>query len=1754
MTQGYLFTVLPLPILNSQPVHIHGLFSLSPDRARLFQLNDRSNQDKQPAEWNEFLLKNAVPAAWTDLLGYLSELYPDAAAFSRWPQDMNNEHDPLSCATEEVLRIVERDSLALWPTHTGYVTAKDGLLATSDESEEFKATLREARVPVVYVPQRLLERAKNIFREHILSAETLSRFLKAGRVPVSSLNDQAKLQLIEYFLLETEFTAYDGLDIFPFKNGVFGPIGSQVTFVHRDKYEDDIFALDDHHTVDTDKLSAKACRSLKDGCAKGRAHPSIQYRSAKTFREYSLGYFFTNTSQDEDMIALSEAQTEFVTKSRRWILDRKIDVLDPNISHLWLLPLSNMKHRKVKPCKPNSDVYIANAKSMGGLMWEFDKKLSHKTLPLLDIGPSGITDEFLSALLVHLQNSAQLNLYDAGEPQNFLRWLHATSVMEGHVVDEDRNRVAEVIKTQLLQSTSSAMTPSIGQYLRVLKIFQKVSWTEEDESKLSWTSLNSSGKSVGLLESQCIVPAIPGTQFILADVGIPQRHLLQNLNLADCLGPVQIVEDYIIPSWSRGDDSAWTYRCKEQISEFVLRCFSLLTSASKTKLRTLPIVPVTRLDGKDTSKFAEASELIDPDVSVLKALCFDDEEVLPKRDFFAKFKFALSECGLKKEVDEILVEQRVRCYAKFSYPFLDIQKRAEILLKSQCGWKSPTGSLGESDLRRLAWLPVIKPDKEKSLMAADGCRAQRDAPLVSSQLPLLTVRISTEWEQRLGLDKVLPAHILLGQLKFGIESNDQATVNSVLSYMTQRVPKSERPALVTELKMLPFILANHGSTSCFVLPSISFCPSRVPKESCDRLYPYCVPVNEIFWKQHEKLLQEVGIGKFSLKDLFTVQSKLEAKEALGEDDIAVAIRLLDLACRYPRDSLRELKVITEAAKLVPIQDVNYQEPGSPFRPKEEVVLAHPGISRRTIEKLHIVSLRDRVINGLLDIEDLEEEDEFDQRESTTTRIVDTLDRYPIETTFKEYLANADDAEGASKISWMFDDREHPTNHLLTENMKPFQGPALLVHNNAAFSEEDFQGFEKVGQGSKSENSGAIGQFGRGSQTMYHWTDVPMVLSGKYLIILDPQRELLPRNRNTGQRKPGMKLKLSVLRNGFIGQLLPFEGLWNYTQGLDDYPGTIFRFPLRKEGTKSIMGKDTKYLDKSDVSKMMESYFNEARISLLFLRRIRSIDFSIHGQPKLWSVARSDPVDEDEKSFSEAVVCSFSKRTNNETQITGEEKWWVTIEDLTDLDSKLLPDTSRRVMKNVECGIAGLISCRIKGPDSEVALLPPPQLKIFNTLPLPHLSDLPVHIHATFSLSGDRHSIAIDVDDMKSQGSKWNRHILQERLPELYLAFLAGVGNKFHEKVFDYWPQTQPPKRSCAELLCAGLWNELPNSSERIFPKALPSQELSRRHRPQLFSIKEAVFDLLEKHQSDRLAPLLQGLEARLVRCVPGELSKYLRSVSNLNVVDGRLLRQHLKSENGKKCLIEHMKEDNSVMDLLLPLLMPSDEDIGELDGCHILPAVDGTLGTLKLADLNQDSQLTYLVATINEIGIFDFASRYLVPSSFARKLGSVFKSEKFNLVPLKLRHVLKLLELRPTSVNPDQKFDRWVEEFWTYWNNSSDSIPQPYDLNYRIFRATRDGVANYYTQTDFLERPAVVKPAIKEHQQLCECFPGLLMFDSKLMPKSFSHLETSLADVKSFSRFVRALKVLAGDQSRIESLVRSRADPKMLQVRIPVEI
>lgn len=135
-------------------------------------------------------------------------------------------------------------------------------------------------------------------------------------------------------------------------------------------------------------------------------------------------------------------------------------------------------------------------------------------------------------------------------------------------------------------------------------------------------------------------------------------------------------------------------------------------------------------------------------------------------------------------------------------------------------------------------------------------------------------------------------------------------------------------------------------------------------------------------------------------------------------------------------------MLSDAGTFHSISDIYFNDLGA-LKSKEQVDIIHPNITQATRKRLRICGLKERMLKGMLEIED-DDDDELEQREDVSTRISDTLDRYPVETTFREYLANADDAEGATKISWLLDERSHSFQILLAPDMKKFQNSAYFA--------------------------------------------------------------------------------------------------------------------------------------------------------------------------------------------------------------------------------------------------------------------------------------------------------------------------------------------------------------------------------------------------------------------------------------------------------------------------------------------------------------------------------------------------------------------------------------------------------------------------------------------------------------------------------------------------------------------------------------
>jgi sacsin len=650
------------------------------------------------------------------------------------------------------------------------------------------------------------------------------------------------------------------------------------------------------------------------------------------------------------------------------------------------------------------------------------------------------------------------------------------------------------------------------------------------------------------------------------------------------------------------------------------------------------------------------------------------------------------------------------------------------------------------------------------------------------------------------------------------------------------------------------------------------------------------------------------------------------------------------------------------------------------------------------------------------------------------------------------------------------------------------------------------------------------------------------------------------NYCTGRRKPGVKIELSKLKGAYAGHLTPFEGLWGFSRDLDEYPGTIFRFPLRSRSAQSKLRENFPSLDAQGVRDHLGKFLEEeGRIALLFVRKIQLMDFQIRGElgdalPR-WTVEASSV--ELALNFSRWTYCSMTKWTGGKRE-THKDRWLVAIEDLTDHPKH---PQHMRTMKNIECGIAALVTDENSGPATIFKDAPIP--KFFSNLPLPYGTNLPVHIHATFLLASDRTSMAMSIEEsMREEGVEWNKWLYAEAIPKLYLEFLEELAHRNLEtkQYFEYWPRDSASKGPLSEQISCSFWRLLQKSSCRLFPVSQRTRatEKKKHSAPNYVEISDAIFDLLPEEESKVLKEVLESQIPTLIRAPDTIRSQLMSRKMKIESITPKRLRELSKQVEASKFLEKATSKDPNLLGTFLKIIQPVvDHDFMELDGCRILPLADGTLGTLRLVDPSKSIQYYYM-ANKEEIKLFNFASGLLIGLERGMALlKKVMDYNKFNLAVLGLSDIGKLLERQNFGNKiPNTEMNTWLGQFWDYWRrNDVLSLGKETTFksgvriqSYPVFEATCDGVREYMEPEKLETLPSIIRPTKSEQRAVCDKFPGIYMFNFEFLP---THLRTeaSLDNRASFIRFIKAIYKLAmNERVRLEVYVRDHLKPLDLKV------
>uniref|UniRef100_A0A1I8FZK2 HEPN domain-containing protein n=1 Tax=Macrostomum lignano TaxID=282301 RepID=A0A1I8FZK2_9PLAT len=427
---------------------------------------------------------------------------------------------------------------------------------------------------------------------------------------------------------------------------------------------------------------------------------------------------------------------------------------------------------------------------------------------------------------------------------------------------------------------------------------------------------------------------------------------------------------------------------------------------------------------------------------------------------------------------------------------------------------------------------------------------------------------------------------------------------------------------------------------------------------------------------------------------------------------------------------------------------------------------------------------------------------FGQKEELTTRLKGILQGYPLGIEiFKELVQNADDA-GATRLHFINDRRNLGTEKVLSDEWKTLQGPALVVVNDTTFNDEDIEGIQKLGVGSKGSQPWKTGQYGIGFNCVYHVTDVPMFLSdNRVLCVMDPHCRHMP-HANT--ESPGGMYKdegLDEVRDDFRDVFDGFKITNETTTG-----STVFRLPLRTLETARLseIFPAAKPLNSDDICKLFKEFAEDLSEILLFLSSVKTIQLS-----ELGTDGKLTKVFETSSTISDPSACI---RFRGECQKIGRQLVQK------DFDPKLLqlctqevyeatisthnsflqePDsTSSKWIVAQQLGLPADSASVIPSKDQsklgyavsngEWKALPKVGVaarldqskkfhrehRVFNLLPLPLTTDLPVHINGHFALDPSRRSLW--EAHSSDASAEWNNLLVSTALPVCYATLLEAA--------------------------------------------------------------------------------------------------------------------------------------------------------------------------------------------------------------------------------------------------------------------------------------------------------------------------------------------------------------------------------------------
>ena len=466
--KGSLFSILRLPLETGHPVHIHGLFSITPDRGRLSSSGQTPGQEDHEVKWNNFMFEHCVAEAWSALLHKRSNESWKEELFCLWPRVEESPTEVWTKLDEFLIRKILSKDLPVWNTAQDCVSASEGLFTSSNSEAavNYAQSLEGIQLPAVRLGLSFLSKVQKISGQidkpiQQITPETVRSYLRDN---ISAIRDNVSTLVLEYCLLDimntnaadhvrqSVYESLKPLPLWPTIEGRLEDLTHSTLMLPRDTEELSLFEpCRAASTIDTRKLS-KLVKSLVENDMASGLISSMRKRSITDLgidwpRIYGL------SDEQASSYELSQprlaARDDTLGRVWTWIESRYQEehILPDVLGELWLLPIKGGHIRRCMPGPESRPVLVVNGSDQLCQLLELDGPQSQEHLEAAQVlDYHAINPATTIFIREQAPRRATFSAASADDAASLVHWLAANVPLVTQLLKSNKVALLEIFR------------------------------------------------------------------------------------------------------------------------------------------------------------------------------------------------------------------------------------------------------------------------------------------------------------------------------------------------------------------------------------------------------------------------------------------------------------------------------------------------------------------------------------------------------------------------------------------------------------------------------------------------------------------------------------------------------------------------------------------------------------------------------------------------------------------------------------------------------------------------------------------------------------------------------------------------------------------------------------------------------------------------------------------------------------------------------------------------------------------------------------------------------------------------------------------------------------------------------------------------------------------------------------------------------------------------------------------------------------